>query len=182
VRGQRHAPAATYPRERPNTHCTGGWVGLRAGLENLAPTGIRSLDRPASRQSLYRLHYPAHHTSDSTYVKVKNIQWAADRSVGIATCYGLDGPEIESRWGARFSAPVQTNPVAYPASYTMGTWSFMELKRPRRGVDHPPLSSTKLKERVQLYLKCPSGFSWPALGWTAPVPLALHLVFFRPSK
>jgi hypothetical protein len=28
--------------------------------------------------------------------------------VGIETAYGLDGPEIESRWGARFSAPVQT--------------------------------------------------------------------------
>ena len=29
-------------------------------------------------------------------------------SVGIATGYGLDGPGIESRWGARFSPPVQT--------------------------------------------------------------------------
>jgi hypothetical protein len=28
------------------------------GAENLAPTGIRSPDRPASRQSLYRLSYP----------------------------------------------------------------------------------------------------------------------------
>jgi len=33
VRGQRHAPAAPYPRERPGTHCTGGWVGLRADLD-----------------------------------------------------------------------------------------------------------------------------------------------------
>ena len=32
VRGQRHAPTALYPRERPGTHCTGGWVGPRAGL------------------------------------------------------------------------------------------------------------------------------------------------------
>ena len=32
MRGQRHSPAAPYPRERPGTHCTGGWVGLRAGL------------------------------------------------------------------------------------------------------------------------------------------------------
>jgi len=28
--------------------------------ENLAPTGIRSPDRPARSQSLFRLHYPAH--------------------------------------------------------------------------------------------------------------------------
>jgi len=33
VRGQCHAPAALYPRERPGTHCTGGWVGPRAGLD-----------------------------------------------------------------------------------------------------------------------------------------------------
>jgi len=33
VRGQRHAPAAPYPRERPGTHCTGGWVDLGAGLD-----------------------------------------------------------------------------------------------------------------------------------------------------
>jgi hypothetical protein len=47
MRGQRHASAAFIPRERPGTHCTGGWVGPKAGLagaENLAPTGIRSPD------------------------------------------------------------------------------------------------------------------------------------------
>ena len=30
MRGQRHAPAALYPRERPGT---GGWVSPRAGLD-----------------------------------------------------------------------------------------------------------------------------------------------------
>ena len=44
--------------------------------------------------------------------------------VGIATGYGLDGPGIESRWGARFSAPVQTGSGAHPASCTMDTGSF----------------------------------------------------------
>jgi len=33
VSGQQHAPATLYPRERPGTHFTGGWVGHRAGLE-----------------------------------------------------------------------------------------------------------------------------------------------------
>jgi len=32
VRGQRHAPAALYPQERPSTHCTGGWVDSKAGV------------------------------------------------------------------------------------------------------------------------------------------------------
>ena len=33
------------------------------GEENLASTGIRSLDRPARSQSLHRLSYPAHPSS-----------------------------------------------------------------------------------------------------------------------
>jgi hypothetical protein len=38
VRGQRHAPAALYPRERiPGTHWIEGWAALRAGLD----TGTR---------------------------------------------------------------------------------------------------------------------------------------------
>ena len=59
-----------------------------------------------------------------------------DNSVGIATRYGLDGPGIESRWEARFPEPIQIGPGAHPASYTMSTGSFPEVKRPGRGVDH----------------------------------------------
>ena len=33
VGGQRHAPAALPPGKRPGTHCTGGWVGPRTGLD-----------------------------------------------------------------------------------------------------------------------------------------------------
>jgi len=51
---------------------------------------------------------------------------------------------------ARFSAPVQTGPEAQIASYTMGTGSFPGVKRPGRGVDHPPQSSAEVKERVEL--------------------------------
>jgi hypothetical protein len=46
----------------------------------------------------------------------------------IAIDYGLDGPWIESRWGARFSAPVQTGPGTHPASCTMGTGYFPGVK------------------------------------------------------
>ena len=62
VRGQRHAQAALYPRERPGAHCTGGWVGpglVWTVAENLAPT-IPSPERPTCSQSLYLLSYPAH--------------------------------------------------------------------------------------------------------------------------
>ena len=68
-------------------------------------------------------------------------------SVGIVTRYGLDDSGIESRWGARFSAPVQTGPGAHPTSCTTCTGSFPGVKRPERGVDQPP-SSAEVKERV----------------------------------
>jgi hypothetical protein len=67
------------------------------------------------------------------------------RSVCIATGYGLDGPGIESRWGG-FFAHVQTDSGAHPASCTMGTGSFPGVKRPGRGADHPPPSSTEVKK------------------------------------
>ena len=68
--------------------------------------------------------------------------------VGIATGYGLDGPAIESRWGARFSVPVQTGPGAHPASCTIGTGSFPGVKS-GRGVTltpHPHLVPLVMKE------------------------------------
>jgi len=39
-----------------------GWTSepVWTGTENLAPTGIRSPDYPARKQSLYRLCYPVH--------------------------------------------------------------------------------------------------------------------------
>ena len=89
-----------------------------------------------------------------------------DSSVGIATRYGLDGPGIESLWGARFSTTVQTDSGAHPASYTISTGSFPGVKRSECGVDHPPPSRAEVKERVALYLYSPSGSSWPVLGWT----------------
>ena len=54
IRGQRHAPAATYPRERPGTHCTGGWVGLRAGLDRCGKSRLHrdSIPGPSSPQAV----------------------------------------------------------------------------------------------------------------------------------
>jgi len=46
----------------------------------------------------------------------------------------------------RFSAPVQTGLKAHPASYTMGTGSFQGVKRPERGVDHPPNLAPRLRK------------------------------------
>jgi hypothetical protein len=69
--------------------------------------------------------------------------------------------------GARFSAPVQNGPEAHPASCTMGTVSISRVKRPGRGLDHPPQFSAVVKERVEVYLYSPSEPSWPVLGGTS---------------
>ena len=45
-------------------------------------------------------------------------------AVGTATRYGLDGMGIESRWGVRFAAPVQTESWVHPSFYKMGTGSL----------------------------------------------------------
>jgi len=66
--------------------------------------------------------------------------------------------------GARFSVPIQTGPGAHPASYTMGTGSFLGVKRPGRGIDHPPPSSAEVKERIELYFFSTSGPSWTVIG------------------
>ena len=63
---------------------------------------------------------------------------------------GLDGPGIESRWEARFSA----RPGAHLASWTMGTGSFPGVKC-GRGVlltTHPLLVPRSWKSRATLYL------------------------------
>jgi hypothetical protein len=48
--------------------------------------------------------------------------------------------------------------------YNVYQVSFLGVKRPGCGVDHPLPSSAEVKERVELYLYSPSGPSWPVLG------------------
>jgi hypothetical protein len=54
VGGQRHA-RPLYPRERPGTHCIGGWVGPRDGLDGcgkFCPHRDSIPDRPARSKLL----------------------------------------------------------------------------------------------------------------------------------
>ena len=60
VGGQRHAPAVLPPGKTryPLYRGLGGSQGHSGRAENLVPTGIRSPDRPARSELLYRLSYP----------------------------------------------------------------------------------------------------------------------------
>jgi hypothetical protein len=75
---------------------------------------------------------------------------------------GRSGDQIPI--GARFSAAVQTDPGAHPASYAMDTGFSPVAKQPGCSVGHPQASSAEVKERVELYLYNISGPSWPVVG------------------
>ena len=99
------------------------------------------------------------------YLRKKTVD--RDISVRIATRYGLHGPGIESRCGRVFlhlSSPALglTQP---PTQWVPG----LSRGENGRGVDHPPLSTAEVKDRVELYLYSPSGPSWPVLGRTLPL-------------
>ena len=75
-----------------------------------------------------------------------------DGSVGILTLRaGRSGDRIPLG-GARLSTSVQTGSPAHSAFFRMGYGSFPGVKRPGRDINHQPLSSAWVKEKVELYL------------------------------
>jgi hypothetical protein len=65
--------------------------------------------------------------------------------------------------GSRFSAPQRNSRGAQPASYTITAGSFQEVKHQKRGVNHPPLSSAEVQERVALKHYSPCDRSWQVI-------------------
>jgi len=57
--------------------------------------------------------------------------------------------------GKTFNTPMQTSPGAHSASNTTDTGSFLAVIRLGHGVNHPPPSNAKVKERAELYLYSP---------------------------
>jgi hypothetical protein len=75
-----------------------------------------------------------------------NYQGGPGSSVGIATDYGLDGPGIEYRWEARFSAR-SVRPWGPPSLLYNGYRVFPGGKvRPGRAADHTPPPSAEVLE------------------------------------
>ena len=104
-----------------------GWAPrpLWTGAENLAPTGIRSPDRLARSQSLYRLSYPAHYVkqmrppdfeSFNTAMRVVTLLWSLMYGFwrNMMPTYSVPSPEDR---GSKF----HRNVCAYPPNYTVTT-------------------------------------------------------------
>jgi hypothetical protein len=66
--------------------------------------------------------------------------------------------------GARFFAHVQAGPGAHPASCTMGTGSFLGVKRVGRGADHTPPPSAEVENEESYNSTPPLGPWWPVIG------------------
>ena len=104
------------------------------------------------------------HNSEIQFTQL--LYWCVGRDsvVGIATRYELDGPGIEFRWRRDFSHPSRPPLGTIQTSIKWVRVSFPGLKRPGRGVNHPPSSSAEIKERVELQLYSPFEPSWPLPG------------------
>jgi hypothetical protein len=73
----------------------------------------------------------------------------------MATRYGLVGAGIKSRWGVggEIFRTSHKRPCG-PSNRLQNGYqvSFPGMKRPGRGLNHPPPSRAEDKERVELYL------------------------------
>jgi hypothetical protein len=88
---------------------------LRRGKLYKAPVKSRY-----SIKSILQMHY-SHKKIQKLFHLHKCCMYHTQKGARLATRYGLDGAGIESRWGARFSAPTQTGLGPHTATYTMVT-------------------------------------------------------------
>jgi hypothetical protein len=140
-------PRPHFPRERPGTHCIGGWVGPRVCLdvcEKSRPHRFLKLN-----WTLFIYCGPGYR---GRYNDCLRAGWSRDRI------------QVD----ARFSALVQKGPGAHLTFYAAGSWSFPRVKRSGRDVNNPPLSSAEVEERVEQYLCFPFGPSRQVIWLTLP--------------
>jgi len=86
-------------------------------------------------------------------------------SVGIVTRYGWAVRGSNPDGDARFSAPVQTDPGAHPASYKCIRGPCSGDKAAVAWHWHRLPSEAVVKERIELYIYSPSMTARTATGW-----------------
>ena len=132
------------------------------GIWNLLTDFHKSLQYQMSRKSV---------AWEQRWYMRRNGQTDSGRTDGLMAWYHFT--RLRAGWSGdripveeRFSAPVQTGPGTHSASCTMGTGPFPGGKT--AGAWRWPPPSTKVKEKLELYLYSPSGLLWPVLGWNLP--------------
>jgi len=93
--------------------------------------------------------------------------------VGVTSCHWLDGPGIESRRRRDFPQPSRPTVESKLPSIQWAPCLSRGVKQPKRSVNHPPISSVEVKERIGLYLYAACVCTWPVLGRTLPLSLLL---------
>ena len=151
------------PREKKRSSCAA------PSIINLIRTALGK--RPAICSDRPPTTFPLNTLLNN--LKRELIQTWRDRSFGIATRYALDGPAIESRYGRDFAHPSRLALGPHPVTYTMGTGSFPGVKRPGRGVGHPPLIALRLEKEY--------GYTCNPL-WTFVACSMVNFTFYLPLK
>lgn len=109
------------------------------------------------------------------YSWFSRVSGGRGRVVGIATHNGLDFRGFRTPGGGEVLHTCQDRPQGSSSLLYNGYCvSFLGPKRPWRGVEHQPLSSTDIKEWVELYHYSPYLPSWHVVGWTLPLSLVKH--------
>ena len=120
-------------------------MGPRAGMDGCKkgrPTGIRSPDRPACSEPLYRVRYPGPQPNKTAVLPSYPSRQNGEKKKNPCTCRLL-------------------------CNYLSATLTTFRIRpdwpwRPGHGVDRKPSSSTAVTEGVELYLFSPTGPSYLA--------------------
>jgi len=117
-------PRPLYPRERPGTHCTGGWVGLRAGLDRCGKSRLHRdsipTDRQARSESLYRL-------SNSSLPAETRRSWYIPRIVFYDSYFIVQGVPLATEPG--ISLIILTSMKILQRNLNRSTFVVWEIKR-----------------------------------------------------
>jgi hypothetical protein len=140
-----HLMPRLYRRKAKIETCRVVWKCVRCGVYGPAteePQETPSTTRPVTLRPSIR---------ETNWLIPQQTPYSVgrDSSVGIATRYGMDGPGIGSRCGARFFSTRPDRPWGPPSLLYNGYRVILGVKRSWRGVDHPRPSRAEVKERVK---------------------------------